>query len=40
MGPLPRIADRLALWREGPISTLIVEPTDPGTMVEAIASVW
>lgn len=40
VGPLPRIADQLAVWREGPISTLIVEPTDPATMIEPIASVW
>jgi hypothetical protein len=39
VGPLARVADQLAVWREGPVTTLIVEPTDL-TMLEAIASVW
>ncbi|MCK9897991.1 LLM class F420-dependent oxidoreductase [Frankia sp. AgB32] len=39
VGPLAHIADQLALWREGPLTTLIVEPTD-FAMVEPIASVW
>lgn len=39
VGPLTRVADRLAQWREGPITTLIVELTDP-RMMEAVASVW
>lgn len=39
VGPLPRVADQLAAWREGPITTLIAEPTDPA-MMEPLASVW
>jgi F420-dependent oxidoreductase-like protein len=39
VGPPARIADQLALWREGPITTLIVEPAEP-TMLETIADVW
>ncbi|CAO5188335.1 putative coenzyme F420-dependent oxidoreductase Rv3520c [Frankia sp. AiPs1] len=40
VGPLPRIADQLAAWREGPLTTVIVEPTDHATMMEPIASLW
>ncbi|MCK9926410.1 LLM class F420-dependent oxidoreductase [Frankia sp. Mgl5] len=39
VGPLTRIADQLAAWRDSPITTLIVEPTDLA-MVEPIASLW
>nr|WP_241835223.1 LLM class F420-dependent oxidoreductase [Pseudofrankia asymbiotica] len=39
VGPLPRIADQLAAWREGPVTTLIVEPTDLA-MLEPIANLW
>ncbi|MCM3884556.1 LLM class F420-dependent oxidoreductase [Frankia sp. R82] len=39
VGPPARIADQLAAWREGPLSTVIVEPTDH-TMLEAIAGIW
>lgn len=39
VGPVARVADQLALWREGPVTTLIVEPTDL-EMVETIASLW
>jgi hypothetical protein len=39
VGPPARIADQLALWREGPITTLIVEPAEP-TMLEPLAQVW
>ncbi|XVQ14946.1 LLM class F420-dependent oxidoreductase [Spirillospora sp. CA-255316] len=39
VGPPARITDQLALWREGPVTTLIVEPAEP-SMLETIASVW
>jgi F420-dependent oxidoreductase-like protein len=39
VGPLPRIADQLAAWRDGPVTTMIIEPADL-TMVEPIASLW
>ncbi|WP_163547246.1 LLM class F420-dependent oxidoreductase [Candidatus Frankia nodulisporulans] len=39
VGPPARIADQLAAWRDGPLSTVIVEPTDH-TMLEAIAGIW
>jgi F420-dependent oxidoreductase-like protein len=39
VGPPARIADQLAAWRDGPVTTVIVEPTDLA-MVEEIASVW
>jgi F420-dependent oxidoreductase-like protein len=39
VGPPGRIADQLARWREGPVTTMIVEPTEPG-MMEAVAGIW
>jgi F420-dependent oxidoreductase-like protein len=39
VGPPAKIADQLAAWRESPITTLIVEPTEPATL-EAIARAW
>lgn len=39
VGPAARVADQLAAWREGPITTLIVEPTDPAMLAD-IAGAW
>ncbi len=39
VGPPARIADQLAVWREGPITTLIVEPVE-ASMMETVASLW
>jgi len=39
VGPPGHIAEQLAAWREGPITTLIVEPTR-GDAVEQIAEIW
>jgi F420-dependent oxidoreductase-like protein len=39
VGPKEHIRDQLAGWREGPITTLIVEPTSPDA-IEPIAEVW
>ena len=39
VGPAGHIADQLAEWREGPIDTLIVEPTR-GVAIEDVAAIW
>ncbi|WP_242423807.1 LLM class flavin-dependent oxidoreductase, partial [Frankia sp. EI5c] len=39
VGPLDRIAEQLAAWRDGPVTTMIVEPADL-SMLEPIASLW
>jgi hypothetical protein len=39
VGPKELIADQLAAWREGPITTLIVEPTSADA-IETIAEIW
>jgi hypothetical protein len=39
VGPPGHIAEQLAAWREGPITTLIVEPTDANA-IEPIAEIW
>ena len=39
VGPAEHVADQLAAWREGPISTLIVEPTRADA-IEPIAEIW
>ncbi|KPM56343.1 5,10-methylene tetrahydromethanopterin reductase [Frankia sp. R43] len=39
VGPLERIADQLAAWRDGPVTTMIIEPADL-SMLEPIASLW
>jgi F420-dependent oxidoreductase-like protein len=39
VGPPARIADQLAVWRDSPVTTMIMEPADPA-MMETVASVW
>jgi F420-dependent oxidoreductase-like protein len=39
VGPRNRIADRLAAWRDGPVTTVIAEPIDADSMA-AVAEVW
>jgi F420-dependent oxidoreductase-like protein len=39
VGPVARVAEQLALWREGPVTTLIVEPTDPA-MMDGVVQAW
>ncbi|WP_157489013.1 LLM class F420-dependent oxidoreductase [Pseudofrankia sp. DC12] len=39
VGPLARVADQLAAWRDGPVTTMIIEPADLA-MAEPIASLW
>ncbi|WP_426573990.1 LLM class F420-dependent oxidoreductase [Aquihabitans sp. McL0605] len=39
VGPAAHVADQLAAWREGPLATLIVEPTTGGA-IEQIAEIW
>jgi hypothetical protein len=39
VGPAGHVADQLTAWREGPITTLIVEPTHDDA-IEQIAEIW
>ena len=39
IGPRGHVAEQLAQWRTGPISTLIVEPTTDAA-IEQIAEIW
>ncbi len=39
VGPAGHVAEQLAVWREGPITTLIVEPTH-GAAIDQIAEIW
>jgi F420-dependent oxidoreductase-like protein len=39
VGPLERIADQLDAWRDGPVTTMILEPTDLNDL-QAIAGLW
>lgn len=39
VGPSGHISEQLAEWRDGPITTLIVEPTR-GDAIESIAEIW
>ncbi|MBL7501087.1 LLM class F420-dependent oxidoreductase [Frankia sp. CNm7] len=39
VGPLPRVAEQLAAWRDSPVTTMILEPTDPD-MLEDLAKIW
>ncbi|MDT3439906.1 MULTISPECIES: LLM class F420-dependent oxidoreductase [unclassified Pseudofrankia] len=39
VGPVPRISEQLAVWRDGPVTTMILEPTHPD-MLEDIAKIW
>ena len=39
VGPAGHVAEQLARWRQGPITTLIVEPTR-GAAVDQIAEIW
>jgi F420-dependent oxidoreductase-like protein len=39
VGPPGHVAEQLATWRDGPITTLVVEPTR-GAAIEPIAEIW
>jgi F420-dependent oxidoreductase-like protein len=39
VGPVARIADQLDAWREGPVTTMILEPTSLDDL-EAISKLW
>jgi F420-dependent oxidoreductase-like protein len=39
VGPAAHVASQLEAWRDGPITTLIVEPTR-GSAIEPIAEIW
>lgn len=39
VGPPGHVAEQLATWRDGPITTLIVEPTR-GDAIEQVAEIW
>jgi hypothetical protein len=39
VGPAGHVAEQLAAWKEGPITTLIVEPTR-NDAIEIVAELW
>jgi alkanesulfonate monooxygenase SsuD/methylene tetrahydromethanopterin reductase-like flavin-dependent oxidoreductase (luciferase family) len=39
VGPVARISDQLEAWKEGPVTTMILEPTNLDDL-EAISKLW